>query len=69
MPLVADKPSHNDSIFSLTMVLEEDDRTGRGIPHISSTFNNKLVARLIMMVLLIMTVIVLMMVLVIMLTT
>jgi len=28
------------------MVLEEDDRTGRGIPHISSTFNNKLVARL-----------------------
>ena len=51
------------------MVLEEDDRTGRGIPHISSTFNNKLVARLIIMVLLIMTVIVLMMVLVIMLTT
>ena len=42
------------------MVLEEDDRTGRGIPHISSTFNNKLVARLIMMVLLIMIVIVLM---------
>jgi len=28
------------------MVLEEGDRTGRGIPHISSTFNNKLVARL-----------------------
>ena len=51
--------------FSLTMVLEEDDRTGRGIPHISSTFNNKLVARSIMMVLLIMIVIVL----VIMLTT
>ena len=53
-PLIADKPNHNDSIFSLTMVLEEDERTGRGIPHISSTFNNKLVARLIMMVLLIM---------------
>ena len=51
--------------FSVTMVLEEDDRTGRGIPHISSTFNNKLVARSIMMVLLIMIVIVL----VIMLTT
>ena len=63
--LIADKSNHNDSIFSLAMVLEEDDRTGRGIPHISSTFNNKLVARLIMMVLLIMIVIVL----VIMLTT